>query len=467
MSAEASEKHRVYVNKVKNNPVIQRPLLKNNCFPEFRCQLFDSLFYDKEMKILLINPNRFKSPPVPPLGLEYIAGSLENGGHEVSILDLCFSDDVFRELEEAVRNFRPELTGITVRNVDSVLYPDNEFYLDDIKRIVEQVKSYGLKVLLGGTGISTNPAGVLGYLNADYAFVGPAEEGILDSMDKINNSVPAERIFFGTCKPGLSRKRASSQIDYERYYSNGGIAGFETHKGCSSSCGYCLEANSRVVFRNTEEVLNEIKVLHDRGFDHFHLADSEFNEDLDFSIDFCSALKSSGLKIRWAVYMKPGNFNRKIFRLMKETGVYLITLTVDSFRKCSQYWSDVERAVFLAKSNGIRLTVDFLSGFPHEDESVMVECLDLFRRVQPDAVNINTFIRLYKTLQITDLILKDKSLQGNIHGAVDDPAMLHPVFYNHVKTDRLKELIRGDAIFKIAGEVKGVNYQEGNREGSL
>jgi hypothetical protein len=33
------------------------------------------------MKVLLTNPNRYKSPPVPPLGLEYISGPLEDKGH--------------------------------------------------------------------------------------------------------------------------------------------------------------------------------------------------------------------------------------------------------------------------------------------------------------------------------------------------------------------------------------------------
>jgi hypothetical protein len=40
------------------------------------------------MKILLINPNRFHSPPVPPIGLEYIVGHLIHGGHSVEVLDL-------------------------------------------------------------------------------------------------------------------------------------------------------------------------------------------------------------------------------------------------------------------------------------------------------------------------------------------------------------------------------------------
>jgi len=33
---------------------------------------------------------------------------------------------------------------------------------------------------------------------------------------------------------------------------------------------------------------------------------------------------------------------------MKETGVYLVTLTVDSWKKCTMYWSDVEKFLFSA-----------------------------------------------------------------------------------------------------------------------
>jgi len=102
--------------------------------------------------------------------------------------------------------------------------------------------------------------------------------------------------------------------------------------------------------------------------------------------------------------------------------------------------------------------VDFLAGFPYEDESVLLDCLDLFRRVQPDVVNINTYIRLYKTLKITDTIMKDKTLHPYLLGATDDRSMIKPVFYNQVSAERLEELIRDDTIFRIAGREKGVNY---------
>jgi hypothetical protein len=122
------------------------------------------------------------------------------------------------------------------------------------------------------------------------------------------------------------------------------------------------------------------------------------------------------------------------------------------------YWSDIEKFVFHAKSNGIFLAIDFLTGFPYEDEKVLTDCLDLFRRVQPERVNINTYIRLYESLQITKIIKRDRSLLPYLLGATDDASMIKPVFYNHVDAQRLKELIQGDAFFRIAGEDKGVNY---------
>ena len=411
------------------------------------------------MNILLINPNRFKSPPVPPISLEYLSGSIWENGHKAEIVDLCFSDNIHKDLDIAVKSFNPDIAGITVRNVDSVLYHNNEFYLNDIKEIVHYLKStYDLQVLLGGTGLMTNPQAVLDYLGADYAFVGPAEEGLPRFLMELGNCPPAGKIYYGHCKSDFTCPRRSASIDYDKYYKNGGIAGFETHKGCSSSCIYCLEANSRVAFKRPEDIILELRGFVEGGHNHFHLCDPEFNEDLDFSLAFCDALKLSGMDLRWAVYMKPTNYNRKLFRLMKETGVYLVTLTVDSFNKCSMYWSDVEKIVFNAKSNGISLAVDFLAGFPYEKESVLIECLDLFRRVHPDVVNINTYIRLYKSLKVTQTVMKDSSLQPYLLGATNDGSMIKPVFYNHVIAERLEELIEGEKIFKIAGREKGVNY---------
>ncbi len=411
------------------------------------------------MRVLLINPNRFRTPPVPPIGLEYIAESLTNNGHAVGVLDLCFTSEPRSAVDDAIATVRPDLVGITVRNVDSVLYHSNEFFLDDIRELVTHMHTeHALKVVIGGAGMRSNPQGVLDYLGADFAIVGPAEGNASACLSAICRGRSTARVFRGICDPEGRSSRRFSPTDYGRYFDEGGIAGFETHKGCSSSCVYCLEANTPVVFKNVTDVVGEITRLADADFTHFHLCDSEFNEDLDYSIDFCAALKVSGVRIKWAAYMKPANFNKKLLSLMRETGAYLITLTVDSFRKCPEYWADVEKIVFLAKSTGIKIAVDFLTGFPQEDDELLKWCLDLFGRLQPDSVNINTYLRLYRSLRIAGIIMGDPESRSRLLGNTHDESMVTPVFYNRLSSERIRELTGEDPLFRIEGLTQGVNY---------
>ena len=411
------------------------------------------------MKVLLINPNRFRTPPVPPIGLEVLAAHIEQGGHSVRMLDLCFSADIYEDMDRVTEAFRPDLAGITIRNIDSVLYDNNEFYLEQIRQIIEHCKAkYGIRVIVGGAALPADPAGIIDYLGADYAVAGPAEGVINEVLSSLEKGENAARLIRGFYKPYSRSLRSTADIDYPEYFQEGGIAGFETHKGCSSSCVYCLEANTPVAFKDPEDVVQEIRSFTEKGYDHFHLCDPEFNEDLDYALSFCSALKQSGIHLRWTLYMKPGNFNQKLFRLMRETGVYLITLTIDSFKKCPLYWSDIEKIIFNAKTNRIRISIDFLTGFPYEDEELLKWCIDFFRRLQPDRVNINTYIRLYRTLTITKIINKDPSLAGSLKGNTDDKTMIRPVFFNCIQREQLRKYIGDDPVFKIEGEEQGVNY---------
>lgn len=411
------------------------------------------------MKVLLINPNRVVLPPVPPIGLEYLAASLVREGHEIMILDLTFHDSADDLIDNAIAGFNPEIAGVTIRNIDSVLFRDNEFYLDAVRDIIQRLKvRHGRKVVIGGAGVMVNPEGVLKYLGADYAVAGPAEHVMGDLLNALSTGVTTRKVWEGFFRPYSSCSRITDATDYRKYYNSGGIAGFETHKGCSSSCIYCIEANAPVAFKRPEDVLREIRGFVELGYDKFHLCDAEFNEDLDHAIDFCSALRQEHMQMQWALYMKPANYNQKLFRLMKETGVHLITLTIDSFRKCPLYWHDTEKIIFNARSNGLGIVVDFLTGFPYEENSQLTWCLDFFRRLQPDRVNINTFIRLYKRLTITKIIERDEALKRHILGSMNDSEMIMPIFYNQTDQAWLRECISGDSIFRIEGDEKGVNY---------
>ena len=70
------------------------------------------------MKILLISANTLKAPyPVYPIGLDHVAASIHSR-HRVSIEDLNVLDGL-GGLAESIREFGPNLIGISLRNIDN------------------------------------------------------------------------------------------------------------------------------------------------------------------------------------------------------------------------------------------------------------------------------------------------------------------------------------------------------------
>jgi hypothetical protein len=83
---------------------------------------------------------------------------------------------------------------------------------------------------------------------------------------------------------------------------------------------------------------------------------------------------------------------------------------------------------------------------------------DNMRRPMPDSIGVNTYIRLYETLPLKSIIFKNAALRGKLTGDTGDRTLIKPVFYNHINTEMLGQIIDGDPIIRIEGPEKRVNY---------
>ena len=104
------------------------------------------------MKILLISANITVSPyPVYPLGMSMIAAALTKAGHEVQQTDILHQKNSLEAIVFSVQQFKPELIGISVRNIDNVNLMNEQYYIQNVKNIVNRIRTVtDVKIILGG-----------------------------------------------------------------------------------------------------------------------------------------------------------------------------------------------------------------------------------------------------------------------------------------------------------------------------
>ncbi|MBD3167726.1 hypothetical protein GF324_14085 [bacterium] len=413
------------------------------------------------MTILLINPNRYQSPPVPPIGLEYLAGALDSTGHQYQVCDLCFAENPADVLTRAIDSVRPDIAGITIRNIDTVIYQNNLFFLDDIAKTVRQVHDREVPVVLGGAGYSFMPEEILAYTGADYGIAGPGEGALPVLLDRLaDGAVPERTVLDGFDMPfdrSLTPGRGEL-FDYERYLGSRGLAGFETQKGCAERCAYCLECRrDRVVFREPDAVVDEIETMVGRGISRFHLCDTEFNQDLGHCKRFLHALIDRELDMQWALYLKSRPYDGELFELLAASRAELVTLSLPTG---TDWLSAASEQVQLARANGLKLVVDLLVGLPGQTIDEVRRIIDTLREAGPETVGVNSTIRLYKGLPVTDMIMADPAQQRYLLGETEgNDDCVRPVFYQWLTVDMLRDIIGDDPLFKIEGFERTSNYE--------
>lgn len=72
------------------------------------------------MKVLFVSVNKLKSfRPVLPIGMVTVATQVRTAGYETEVLDLMWEEEDEEAVRAAVARLRPDVVGISVRNVDS------------------------------------------------------------------------------------------------------------------------------------------------------------------------------------------------------------------------------------------------------------------------------------------------------------------------------------------------------------
>jgi len=410
-------------------------------------------------KILLVNPNIMK-PVVTPVALDYLALALEENGFSPEVLDLAFSDDPRKEIEQWMGRGEYLLTAVTVRNIDDSYFASQDFCLERTKEIIDQIRERTeTPILLGGVGFSIQPELTLAYSGVEMGVKGEGEWSLPQLAERLAKRKEFKNVWGLIFNEKESYRRIPVRygplqdlrlwrreaLDNLRYLKEGGMVGFESKRGCDQKCTYCADPLSKgriIRCRNPEDVAAELAHLYQMGVDHFHTCDSEFNIPESHAIEVCRQIvrKKLDRKIRWYAYATPTPFSEELAHWMEQAGCVGIDFGVDHgndhmLKRLGRAHKaeDLEKTARLARKHGFSFMFDLLLGGPGETRETVQETLELMKRVSPDRVGISLGVRIYRGTALARKIIreegfaeKNKNLQGVIRG---NAGMLLPIFY--------------------------------------
>ena len=398
------------------------------------------------MKILLIATNRhgrymnnIQAQPLP-LGLAYIAGYLEPDRHTTKMLDLMFTNDYASEVESVVRDFQPDLVGLSLRNLDngSNLYPES--VLPITKEVTDLIRSIShATIVCGGPAFSIFPYECFDYIGPDVGISGNGVDVFSDLANLIDQGKSYRdlpglvyrsdgeiTITEPVTTSGVMKPPRLEELDLDKYAQAGFGIGVIT-KWFSNNVSQGDDAH-RQNLRPIQEVMTEVKDMKQRlGLNKFFFIANGFNIPTDNAKAFCQALIDADLKIEWNTGLVPRGCDGELISLMKQSGCGLVIigdLVVDALQPddMSTRLDQMQQVCRLCEEEGLPFTVGQTFGAPGETRNTVERKLMFLRDIKPEVANLRVGIRMLPGSKS----LEQARLEGRIF---EDKELMMPAFY--------------------------------------
>ncbi len=403
------------------------------------------------MNVMLVNPRRPSAYEtadiiIPPMGLLYLASTLQKNGHSVELKDQVTADT------------RLDFTGADVVGI-TCYAPTYNLAL----QIAFQAHQSGLPVVVGGPQVTFLVPETLQTNRVDYVVLGEAEKTmseLLDCLAQENTRCNLSKI------PGLAYREngfvrvtpprraipdldalpfpARELIDWKTYRHttlDGQItAPIVTSRGCPYRCSFCVVPNlpqRKWRARSVENILQEIEqVLTQYGIGAFVFTDDNFTIDVNRIKDLCKKITERDLQINWWCMSRADTLikNPDMVEMMAAAGCSTIFMGLESASekvlKTYNKKEEVEagfRAVEMLEKHNICPYASFILGSVNETEQEIEKTIDYAVRLNPHVAQFSILTpypgtKIYRELQ-PRFITRNWDLFDGIH-AVFQPEQL-------------------------------------------
>lgn len=302
------------------------------------------------MKVLLVQSYLGGNEPlVVPLGLLSLAAALPE--HEVQVFDTNAAGRPFAELRDLVATYRPDIVGISLRNIDSTNKSKVVFYYRYLAKILDALTGCArAKIVVGGSGFSMFAKEIMTReTRIDFGVYLEGEGVFPELLARLERPQEVASVFYRS-KEGkvlFSGQRRTADIselpmprwdalaDLGPYRKNIEAFGVETKRGCALACIYCIYGflnGKKYRLKRPEAVVDEIEALaRKHGVQRFTFVDSIFNIPFEHAEAICRELARRQLPIRWSAWFNEQFLNQDFLDLLEKAGCDHIILSPDAF----------------------------------------------------------------------------------------------------------------------------------------
>ncbi len=284
-----------------------------------------------------------------PLGLCYIATSLADS-HDVAIFDPNICDgDPYTELARKITDFKPDVIGLSIRNIDTLNKRDIFYYYKTVPVTIKLAKEKmpTARIVVGGSGFSIFANEIMERIpEIDFGVYLEGEETFPELIEKMDAPEKVAGLFyrrdggvvFSGARPlpefrDLPIPRRDF-VDIKRYFSPMDNVGIQTKRGCPMRCAYCsypfLNGN-RIRLRKPSHVVDEIEYLvREFGIREFMFVDGVFNVPEKQAEEICREILKRGLDVRWKAWCEIKHFSEKFLSLASKAGCRSLPFSPDA-----------------------------------------------------------------------------------------------------------------------------------------
>jgi radical SAM superfamily enzyme YgiQ (UPF0313 family) len=339
----------------------------------------------------------------PPLGICYVAASLQRAGHDVDILDCTFMTR--NEALDRAAHAEAEVVGIysmITMQEESITFAkylhsrarllvaggplpscDPQAFLDDFdvvvigegeRTMVELVRAYAAGDAL------TDIAGIA-YRNATTEEGNPRQHNgrvvvatprpLATNLDEL--SFPARQLL-----PN------DQYIQYGRKTFGYSKTTVITTRGCPFRCEFCSNAVFGVSYRERSavNVVDEVEQALLLGYDYIHFADDVFTFNKERLLAICDEIKQRRLSFAWECLGRVDSMSRELASAMKNAGCRRVFFGIesgnDNILKLMNKRITIRQAraaVTIAREAGLKVGAFFIVCYPGETNETVLDTL--------------------------------------------------------------------------------------------